>query len=267
MNSFLKNNLSNSNARILKQVFLRLRGLFYYGNKYYCNICNRSFRKFLDGGFDLQVIKDMEIIGAGRRTHICPNCQSTDRDRLIKTFFDSNVNLSNSKIKMLHIAPEPSLNNYLKKLPNIDYITAAKYHEGIYYPEDMVLVDLTDMHFSDSEFDFIICNHVLEHIDNDKLALSEIYRVLRKGGTAILQVPFSNKLSETYENPDIKTVKEREEHFGQFDHVRLYGKDYPNILSKAGFILNIYEAENIIDKTEIERLSIFKNEPLFVVTK
>lgn len=267
MNSFIKNNLSNSSARKIKQVFLRLRGLFYYGNKYYCNICNKSFRKFLDGGFDLQVIKDMEIVGAGRRPHICPNCQSTDRDRLIKSFFDNNKDLMTCEIKLLHIAPEPSLNNYLKKLKNIDYITAAKYHEGIYYPEDMILVDLTDMHFSDSEFDFIICNHVLEHIDNDKLALSELFRVLRKGGTAILQVPFSSKLNETYENSDIKTVKEREEHFGQFDHVRLYGKDYPNKLTNAGFILNTYQVKNNLEKKEIDRLKLFKNEPLFVVTK
>lgn len=267
MISIIKNNLSNSKARRIKQVFLRLRGLFYYGNKYYCNLCNKSFRKFLVGGFDLQVIKDMEIIGAGRRMHICPNCQSTDRDRLIKSYLDNNYDLISDKIKLLHIAPEPSLNNYLKKLKNIDYITAAKYHEGIYYPEDMVLVDLTDMHFSASEFDFIICNHVLEHIDDDKLALSEIFRVLRKGGMAILQVPFSNKLDETYENSAIKTEKERDKHFGQFDHVRLYGKDYPSKLAKIGFKLNTYKAENNLNSTEIEKLKLFKNEPLFVVTK
>lgn len=267
MNSFIKNNLSNSNARMFKQVFLRLRGLFYYGNKYHCNICNKSFRKFLDGGFDLQVIKEMEIIGAGRRMHICPNCQSTDRDRLIKSFFDNNNKLIDNKIKLLHIAPEPSLNNYIKKLTNIDYITAAKYHEGIYYPEDMILVDLTDMQFSDSEFDFIICNHVLEHIDNDKLALSELFRVLKKGGTAILQVPFSNKLNISYENSDIQTAKEREEHFGQFDHVRLYGKDYPDKLTNAGFILNFYEVESNLNKSEIDRLKLIKNETLFVVNK
>lgn len=263
----IKNILPNATARILKQFYLWLRGFIYKGSRYTCNVCNRSFRKMLVGGFDLPVISEKQIIGAGIRNHICPYCQSTDRDRLVQLYLEYSYKIENKKIKLLHIAPEPALFNRLNKHKNIDYIPATKYHEGIYYPKNITLVDLTDMHFSDGEFDMIICNHVLEHIDNDKLAFCEIFRVLRKGGIAILQVPYSNLLEQTYENPKMTTVSQREEHFGQFDHVRLYGIDYPNKLKDIGFYVNLFDPNLVLETKEINKLSLFQGENLFVATK
>ncbi|PLX13845.1 MAG: SAM-dependent methyltransferase [Marinilabiliales bacterium] len=267
MKTFVKKILSDSISRKVKKIYLFARGIAYYGTNYHCNICGKSFRKFLPGGFDLPIIKEMDIIGAGRRNHICPNCQSTDRDRLIKSFFDINQELLSDNKTVLHIAPEPSLYNFLKKYKNIKYIPAAKYHEGIYYPKEMTLVDLTSMQFANNEFDIIICNHVLEHIEDHKTALKEIYRVLVKKGIAILQVPYSLKLKNTHENPEIKSEKDREKYFGQFDHVRLYGSDYTDILKSAGFKLNEFIAEDNISPNKIEKMKLFANETLFVVNK
>jgi len=267
MISRIKHILPKSSARLSKQLYLWARGIFYAGEKFDCNVCNRSFRKMLQGGFNLPVISKMEIVGAGVRNHICPYCQSTDRDRLVQLFLDKSYKIANKKIKILHIAPEPALYKRLSKLKNIDYVPATKYHEGIYYADDITIVDITDMHFNDGEFDMIICNHVLEHIDNDQLAFTEIFRVLRNGGTAILQVPYSNLLDKTYEDPSMNTVKLREEHFGQFDHVRLYGTDYPQKLEDIGFNLNLFDPVDVLEKKEINKLSFFEGEKLFVATK
>jgi len=267
MASDLKTLLPNSVSRSLKQTYLWLRGLFYTGSNYHCNICNRSFRKMLPGGFDLDVINEKQIVGAGLRSHICPYCQSTDRDRLVKLYLDKSFDLKNDKFSILHIAPEPALFQKLSKYKNLVYHPAVKYHEGIYYPTDIDLVDITDLYFEDSKFDIIICNHVLEHIENDELALKELFRVLRPNGTAILQVPYSKILSETYENKDMTTSKQREEHFGQFDHVRLYGTNYSSHLEQAGFKLRLFNPEESYEKQEIIKLALFKGEKLFVVEK
>jgi len=111
----------------------------------------------------------------------------------------------------------------------------------------------------------VICNHVLEHIINDAKAMSEIYRVLTSKGTAILQVPISNQLEHTYEDSSITDPKLREKHFGQFDHVRIYGKDYVNRLENAGFKIETYNLFN--DDPAGDKLNQFalnKNERLFV---
>jgi len=263
----LKTLLPNSVSRSIKQTYLWLRGLFYAGSNFDCNICNRSFRKMLPGGFNLAVIEEKQMVGAGVRNHICPYCQSTDRDRLVKLYLDKSFNLKTDKLSILHIAPEPALYNILSKYKNLVYHPAVKYHEGIYYPKNIDLVDITDMYFENSKFDIIICNHVLEHIENDIVALREIFRVLRRNGTAILQVPYSRVLSETYENKDMTTSRQREEHFGQFDHVRLYGDDYSSRLEKAGFKLKLFYPETSYKKQEIVKLALFKGEKLFVVEK
>jgi len=267
MNSQIKNILPNSLARQIKQTYLWVRGILFCGSKYKCNLCDRGFRKMLNGGFDLPVIHEKEIVGAGIRKHICPYCQSTDRDRLVKLYLDHSFKLKDNIISILHIAPEPALYKSLSKLKNINYIPAVKYHEGIYYPKDITLVDITDIHFESEEFDLVICNHVLEHIEDDKLAINEIFRVLKKGGKAILQVPYSNLLKETYEDANIKTVEQREKHFGQFDHVRLYGTDYPDKLRHCGFDVDLFSPESVIDKNKIAKLSLFKNENLFIANK
>ena len=190
----------------------------------------------LPGGFDLPVIKEKEIIGGGYRiNNICPRCQSTDRDRLIYLYLKEKTDFFTGNQRVLHVAPEPSLYKVFKKMDNLNYYAGTKYQEGFYYNDELPVIDLRTLSFDDNTFDFVIANHVLEHIREEKQVLNEIYRVLKPGGTAVLQVPIANKLDKTFEDGSIKTKAEREKFYGQFDHIRLYGTDYPERLSGAGF--------------------------------
>jgi ubiquinone/menaquinone biosynthesis C-methylase UbiE len=102
-------------------------------------------------------------------------------------------------------------------------------------PVPVLKVDITNIPFEDSVFDVILCNHVLEHIPDDLNAMAELYRVLKSGGWGIFQVPLDNRNNSTYEDFSITTPEARQKAFGQKDHVRIYGKDYPDRLRKVGF--------------------------------
>lgn len=251
--------------RSIKSLYLFLRGVYYRGNKYECPICEHKFRTMLPGGTNLDVIKKLEIIGAGyRENNICPYCQSTDRDRLVYIYLKEETNIFTEKVKVLHLSPEPALYNKLKQFKNILYVTGTKYAEGIYYHKDIESVDLLDLPFADGDFDMVICNHVLEHIIDDTKAISEIYRVLTNGGSAILQVPISHKLDVTYEDDTIVTEELREKHFGQFDHVRIYGNDYGSRLEKEGFFVSTYQPDKLDENIGY---ALNKKEKLFVAGK
>jgi len=139
----------------------------------------------------------------------------------------------------LHVAPEPQLEPVLRSQSSIDYLTA-----DIAANKAMVQMDITDIPFPDNSFDAIICNHVLEHIIDDSMAMAELYRTLKPGGWAILQVPLSLKLKHTYEDHSITTEAGREEAFGQADHVRIYARDYRDRLEKVGVIVNVFQWVN-----------------------
>lgn len=223
----------------------------------------------LPGGFNLQVIKEKEIIGGGYRTNnICPRCQSTDRDRLVFLYLKDKTDFFIQNQKVLHVAPEPSLFKVFKKLPNLDYLAGTKYQEGFYYSDELPVIDLRALSSDDDEFDFVIANHVLEHIKEDKQVLAEILRVLKPGGVAILQVPIANKLEKTFEDDTIKTKSDREKYFGQFDHVRLYGKDYPNRLSAAGFeVTKTKPGDGKWEVNNLLRYALNSSEYLYVASK
>ena len=253
----------------VKKALLFIRGMYYKGNNYYCPICGGYFRKFLPGGFDLPVIKEMQITGAGyRQNNVCPRCLSTDRDRLVYLYLKERTDFFSVLLKVLHIAPEPSLYKIFKKLDNIEYIAGTKYQEGFYYSEKLIKLDITSLPFNNDYFDLIIANHILEHIEDDRLAMKELYRVLKIGGQAILQVPISLKLNKTYENPTVKSKTEREKHFGQFDHIRLYGKDYPKRLEEVGFqVEKLKPGTEKWPLNEITKYGLNKNEYLYVAHK
>lgn len=252
----------------LKKLHLNSRKKKYKGNIYYCPLCKTSYSTFFDGGTDSEVNTKMQIIGAGfRKNTICPGCDSNDRERLLALYFLKNKNLIEGK-KILHIAPETALSNFLYHLSPNFYQSGVKYYEGFYYPKNVKLMDITDLPFEEGTFDWIVCNHVLEHIQNDSKAMNEIYRVLKKGGKGILQVPWSPLLTSTFENFSIRTNQEREQIFGQFDHVRIYGPDYATRLEKANFQVEQlnYKSLNITDE-EVNLYSINPKEIIFLVTK
>ncbi|MBU1370058.1 MAG: methyltransferase domain-containing protein [Bacteroidetes bacterium] len=251
----------------VRSKLLSLKGLFYRGSQFECALCGHRYRKFLNGGTDLPVIHELQIIGAGKREQtICPGCHSNDRERLLHWYFEHEHPEISAK-KILHIAPEPALGRYLQRKTD-NYVGGVKYYEGFYYPPNVILLDVLDLPFPSKHFDLIICNHVLEHIDEDLLAMKALYDVLKPGGIAILQVPWSPLLSKTREDKSITSKADRERLFGQFDHVRVYGKDYPDRLRKAGFDVNIiYPKQLNLTKKELSQLAINPKECIFIASK
>lgn len=210
--------------------------LYHFGLRYKCPFCNSRLKAFIPSGLDFPVLKEKKIVGGGYRPNaICPICRSFDRERLLYLYLLHKADLFDRPKKLLHVAPEPRLEQILRTKANVDYLTADIVPENV-----MVQMDITDIQFPNDSFDAIICNHVLEHVVEDGKAMSEMYRTLKAGGWAILQVPISQTLKKTYEDFSITTVAGREEAFGQSDHVRIYGQDYVDRLAQAGFKVDVF---------------------------
>lgn len=216
---------------------LKLVGIFMLGKNVTCPICSRSFRKFLPYG-RLNP----------RPNALCPNCLSLERHRLIWIYLKKTTAFFQRKQHVLHIAPEGCFMHPFQEIHQDQYITA-----DIESPLAKVKMDIHKMPFQDKSFDVVLCNHVLEHVNDDIKAMQEIARVLKSGGFAILQVPFFHPVpDETISDPTMKDPKLREKMFGQNDHVRKYGRDYPQRIERAGlqavedpFVNNIPEKERI----------------------
>jgi len=166
-------------------------------------------------------------------------------------------------IKLLHIAPEKNLQKIFKSFSHIKYISG----DCNSLMNCNIRLDITDMNFEDNFFDFIICNHVLEHIVDDRKAMCELFRVLRPKGFSILQVPISKKAKETLEDFSITSPEERERYFGQKDHVRIYGKDYRKRLEDVGFKVNLYDIKNDLSIQDIKKYGFNESEILYVCRK
>ena len=205
--------------QLFSHFVLKVLSLFYKGNNVVCPVCDHHYRKFLPYGRN------------SRENALCPNCLALERHRLMWLFLKERTNFFTNKLKVLHVAPELCFINRFERLKNLDYTTA-----DIESPLAKVKMDIHEIPFEDGSFDVVICNHVLEHVTDDRKALSEIMRVLKPGGWSILQVPVFHPLPEkTLEDPSITDPKEREKLYGQDDHVRLYGLDYKERLEGAGF--------------------------------
>ena len=237
----------------------------YYGYKYKCPMCGSHLRNMLPFGLDFPVLTQKMVIGGGYRLSAqCPVCESVDRERLLYLYLLTKTNVFTEQVKLLHVAPEHVLSATLKRHSNIDYLTADLNSNAV-----MVKMDITDINYPDNSFDVVICNHVLEHVTEDIKAMQELHRILRPGGWGILQVPMSLSLEKTYEDFSITDPSEREEVFGQSDHVRIYAKDYLDRLEESGFQINLFKWwEN--DKEfggSNNRFSLLQNESIIYVTK
>jgi len=233
------------------------------GNQFECAVCDQQFSRFLPDGYPIPVLDKLQVIGAGERDNcVCPNCRSKDRDRWLFLFLSQETGFFKNKKKLLHLAPERCLRNVFGRLANLDYINA-----DLNPDHADVQMDITDIQYPDNHFDVILCNHVLEHIPDDGKAMRELLRVLKPGGWAILQVPISLKLSETYEDFSVTTPAEKERHFGQFDHVRIYGQDYVGRLKNAGFDVRIYDPVSVLGQQVLKKQSLNPKEKLYLCYK
>ena len=195
----------------------------------------------------------------------CPFCRSHDRERHLILFFDrlgAWERLAGAAV--LHLAPEKHLAG------RIAACGPARYVRGDLFPsrEGVERIDVTAIPYADGAFDWVICNHVLEHVPDDARALREIMRVLRPGGTAILQTPFASGLEKTLEDPaGIDTDAKRIEFYGQEDHVRLYGRDLFDRIRAAGFRLELRRHDECLPDVDAARCGVSRDEPLFLCVK
>lgn len=233
-------------------IFLRpLIYLFYKGNQFTDPIDGKSYRKFLPYGY-----------GKQRENALSPGTLSLERHRQMWLYLKNETDFFTANLKVLHIAPEQEFLRRFKKMNNLSYTSA-----DLFSPIVDVKADVLDLPFENESFDVIICNHVLEHIVDDRKAMSELHRVMKSGGWGIFQVPMKNSLEKTYEDFSITNPKERQKNFGQYDHVRWYGMDYFDRLKSVGFEVEANFYSQKFSDDEIKKYGLNRNEILPVVHK
>lgn len=201
--------------KFLFQNEVLFRSLFAFrlgGKDHECTVCGKGNKKFIQ-------LPDTDLL--------CPFCGSRSRTRRLYSYLLKN-NLLEGKI--LHFSPSRSVYRMLKKKPDITYFSTDF--------EDEFLADyrydITAIPAENNFFDLILCYHILEHIENDKKAMAELFRVLKPGGTCLIQTPFKD--GKIYEDFSKKTPEERAGAFGQEDHVRIYSVEgLLKRLNESGF--------------------------------
>jgi len=218
--------------------------IIFHGKKYTDPIDDSNYSKFLSYGYKTV-----------RKNALCPGTLSLERHRLLWLYLDKETDFLNSNLKVLHVAPEQVFYKKFKKLKNWEYFTF-----DLNSPIADIKGDLTSTNFKNESFDLIICNHVLEHIEDDKLALNEIYRILKYNGISILQVPMNVKRKNTFEDSSIKSKNQREKYFGQYDHVREYGLDFKDRVEQAGFEVEMINYSTKISQDLVIKYGLMKDD-------
>ena len=224
---------------------------FLKGNTYTDPIDGRSFKNFLPYGY-----------GKQRNNVLSPSTLSLERHRLLWLYLKNKTDFFKAEYKVLHFAPEQAFYKRFKKMSNLDYVTT-----DLNSPLADVKADICNLPFSDNTFDVILCNHVLEHIPDDTKAMKELYRVLKPEGFGVFQIPQDLSRLETFEDNTITDKKERAEIFGQYDHVRIYGRDYFDKLRSVGFKVAEIDYTASLSEAEINKYRLAKGEIIPVVRK
>ena len=223
------------------------------GNKFTDPIDGKSFRMFLPYGY-----------GKQRNNALSPSTLSLERHRLLWLYLKNETTFftSKDKKKVLHFAPEQAFYKLFRNQKNIDYTTT-----DLFSPLADVKADICNLPFQDNSYDIIFCNHVLEHIPDDTKAMQELFRVLKTGGMAILQIPQDLSRATTFSDDTITDQKERAAIFGQYDHVRIYGRDYFDKLKSIGFKVTEENYTNKISPELVEKYCLAKGEIIPVCFK
>jgi SAM-dependent methyltransferase len=234
----------------LKRAFQKL---VYFGFKRYCPVCRSWVRKFKPYGVNQRV--DAQ----------CPVCKSLERHRFVWIYFREQTQLFDRQPKhMLHFAPEPEFERRFKKIPALDYVTA-----DLLNPHAMLKMDICQMDCPDESFDIIYCSHVLEHVQDDRKAIEEIFRILKRNGLAVILVPIT--ADKTVEDPSVTDPHEREHLFGQQDHLRRYGADFLDRLTESRFTVSVVYVSDLFSKTKIKKMGLSgideKKMPVYVCRK
>tara|TARA_B110000902_G_scaffold241611_1_gene292133 strand:- start:90 stop:932 length:843 start_codon:yes stop_codon:yes gene_type:complete len=243
------------------------------GRRKECNVCGKTLNNFLPykNNYKLDKYTEMlDYVGSDIKNFSCVHCRSHDRERHLFMYFDKlNLWKEFSNKKILHFAPEAHLSKKIKEIGPSLYLKGDFNPDYLFEGDSEILnIDATDIKYNDEYFDFLICNHVLEHVVEYKKAFSEIYRVLTKNGIAILQTPYSQTLSKNFEDTGILTSLQRDTFYAQHDHVRVFSeKQFFNDLKEAGFSLNIQKHDSLFDADTSFRFGVNKLEDLIMVKK
>ncbi|MDB9960697.1 class I SAM-dependent methyltransferase [Oceanihabitans sp.] len=224
---------------------------FLKGNNFTDPIDGKSFTTFLHYGY-----------GEQRHNVLSPSTLSLERHRLLWLYLQNETNFFSAEIKVLHFAPEQCFLKRFKKLKNLEYTTT-----DLESPIADVKADICNLPFKDNSYDVILCNHVLEHIPDDTKAMQELYRVLKPGGYGVFQIPQDLSRANTFEDDSITDKKERSKIFGQYDHVRVYGRDYFDKLRSIGFKVEEVNYTKLLSKEDITKYCLAKGEIIPVVFK
>jgi hypothetical protein len=223
------------------RTLLRLRS---FGWQHYCPICRAHLKRFALYRSGTDPVWE------------CPICYSHGRHRMLWLWLPRTDLFDGRRRSMLHVAPTGGERPIALKLMNLSNLE----HVGIDLtkPEAGELMDITALSYPADRFDVILCNHVLEHVPADRVAMAELFRVLKPGGWAILQVPILREL--THEDPSITDPAERERWYGQADHVRAYGRDYADRLRSCGFEVSPIPYETAFGDRQIARCQLIAQE-------
>ncbi|MEO9966433.1 MAG: methyltransferase domain-containing protein [Reichenbachiella sp.] len=249
--SFVVRHIPRKYLQLFSHLALKVIAVFYRGKEVTCPVCESQFSKFVPYG------------RIARANALCPNCLALERHRLMWLYLKEKTNFFDPGREVLHIAPELCFIKRFEKMHGDQYITA-----DLESPLAKVKMDIHQMPFEDNRFDVAFCNHVMEHVADDIQSMREIYRVLKPGGWAIIQIPIFHPVPEvTVEDPSVTDPKEREKLYGQDDHVRLYGKDYPDRLRKAGFTVIEDDFVNSLSPVLQQKYALPKDEIIHLCKK
>lgn len=208
----------------------------YHGHNVLCPCCGKKFDRFMD--FKFAQTNDAKRYTDFYKNTVCPYCFSYPRHRIICCFFDKAIGII-PQDNILMIAAERSIIKWFNR-NDCHYTTADLFNRTA-----DVKVDVQNMPFSDESWKLIICNHVLEHVPDYRIALKELRRVLKKDGILELTVPTDRNFGTVYEDKNIIGKTERIKAFGQPDHMRIFGNDVEKILTDLDFFVEVIDGNNL----------------------
>jgi len=260
--------MRNTVRSVPQPVRFGARKLFYGGGASVCPMCGNAVRTWLGHGGRAAVLYERKVVGGMRREHDeCPICRSADRTRLMMLCLRDVLHAGARPLKIMHVAPDFGLYLWLRGRKQIDYVPTDLDLRRYRHMNIVVRADLTDLPFEAETFDVVICSHVLEHVPDDHKAMSEIRRVLKPGGAALLMAPMATDGAGTDEDAAVVDPDERDRRFGQWDHVRLYAPDdFAARLAGAGFEVKVFNGFDAFPE-EAARLQLNPEERLFVARR